>query len=57
MTLNDTQTKLIQPNNNDINLKHIETLKLTIHNNKLKINTDKITDTLINETQQNLQNN
>lgn len=55
VTLSDAQSKLMQPGTNDINMERVEALKTAIRNGELKMDTSKIADALINETQNFLQ--
>lgn len=55
VTLSDAQAKLMQPGSSDINMERVETLKNAIRNGELKMDTSKIADALIQETQSFLQ--
>ncbi|WP_436856837.1 flagellar biosynthesis anti-sigma factor FlgM [Citrobacter tructae] len=57
VTLSDAQAKLMQPGTSDINTSRVETLKTAIRNGELKMDTGKIADALIRETQSYLQSN
>ncbi|WP_410015407.1 flagellar biosynthesis anti-sigma factor FlgM [Sodalis sp. C49] len=49
--LSDAQAQLRQPGSNDINVAKVESLKQAIRNGELKIDTGKIADALIAQTQ------
>ncbi|HCT9899332.1 TPA: anti-sigma-28 factor FlgM [Citrobacter koseri] len=53
--LSDAQAKLMQPGTGDINMERVEALKTAIRNGELKMDTGKIADSLIRETQSYLQ--
>ncbi|EAX0031526.1 anti-sigma-28 factor FlgM [Salmonella enterica] len=55
VTLSDAQAKLMQPGASDINMERVEALKTAIRNGELKMDTGKIADSLIRETQSYLQ--
>jgi flagellar biosynthesis anti-sigma factor FlgM len=55
VTLSDGQSKLMQPATNDINVERVEALKAAIRNGELKMDTSKIADALLQETQSFLQ--
>ena len=55
VTLSDAQAKLMQPGVGDINMERVEALKTAIRNGELKMDTGKIADSLIRETQSYLQ--
>ncbi|MRS13578.1 anti-sigma-28 factor FlgM [Enterobacteriaceae bacterium RIT691] len=55
VTLSAAQAKLMQPNSSDINMDRVETLKNAIRNGELKMDTGKIADALIADTQSWLQ--
>lgn len=55
--LSDAQTTLTQSDTRDINLDRVEALKTAIRNGELKMDTGKIADALIQETQNYLQSN
>ncbi|MDN8599849.1 MULTISPECIES: flagellar biosynthesis anti-sigma factor FlgM [Citrobacter] len=55
VTLSDAQAKLMQPGSSDINMERVEALKTAIRNGELKMDTGKIADALIRETQSYLQ--
>ncbi|EHU4268077.1 anti-sigma-28 factor FlgM [Salmonella enterica] len=55
VTLSDAQAKLMQPGASDINMERVEALKTAIRNGELKMDTGKITDSLIREAQSYLQ--
>ena len=53
--LSDAQAKLMQPGTNGINMERVEALKTAIRNGELKMDTGKIADALIQDTQDYLQ--
>lgn len=55
--LSDAQTTLTQSDTRDINTARVEELKTAIRNGELKMDTGKIADALIQETQNYLQSN
>ena len=55
--LSDAQTTLTQSDTRDINMDRVEALKTAIRNGELKMDTGKIADALIQETQNYLQSN
>ncbi|GHD92171.1 MULTISPECIES: flagellar biosynthesis anti-sigma factor FlgM [Pseudocitrobacter] len=55
--LSDAQTTLTQSDTRDINMERVEALKIAIRNGELKMDTGKIADALIQETQNYLQSN
>lgn len=55
VTLSAAQAKLMQPSSSDINMDRVETLKTAIRNGELKMDTGKIADALIADTQSWLQ--
>jgi Negative regulator of flagellin synthesis (anti-sigma28 factor) len=55
--LSDAQTTLTQSDTRDINMERVEALKTAIRNGELKMDTGKIADALIQETQNYLQSN
>lgn len=57
VTLSDAQTTLTQSDTRDIDTARVEALKTAIRNGELKMDTGKIADALIQETQNYLQSN
>lgn len=57
VTLSEAQTNLMKPRNSDINMERVEALKTAIRNGELKMDTGKIADALISDTQSWLQSN
>ncbi|MEH2920939.1 flagellar biosynthesis anti-sigma factor FlgM [Samsonia erythrinae] len=49
--LSDAQAKLMQPGTQDIDMNRVETLKQAIRDGSLKIDTGKIADALLKDTQ------
>ena len=48
--LSDAQSRLMQPNGQDINVERVEALKLAIRNGELSMDTGKIADALLQDT-------
>lgn len=57
VNLSSAQKELMQPSTSDINSERVEALKAAIRNGELKMDTGKIADALIRETQSYLQSN
>ncbi|RSK72379.1 flagellar biosynthesis anti-sigma factor FlgM [Escherichia fergusonii] len=57
VNLSSAQKELMQPSSSDINSERVEALKAAIRNGELKMDTGKIADALIRETQSYLQSN
>lgn len=57
VTLSAAQSSLMQPRSSDINMERVEALKTAIRNGELKMDTGKIADALIADTQSWLQSN
>lgn len=55
VTLSDAQTALTRSSSGDINMARVEALKTAIRNGELKMDTGKIADALIQDTQDYLQ--
>ncbi|MCS2158636.1 anti-sigma-28 factor FlgM [Scandinavium sp. H11S7] len=55
VTLSQAQSSLMQPRNSDINMDRVEAMKTAIRNGELKMDTGKIADSLISDTQSWLQ--
>jgi negative regulator of flagellin synthesis FlgM len=55
--LSDAQSRLMQPNGQDINVERVEALKLAIRNGELSIDTGKIADALLQDTHDLLKSN
>lgn len=55
VTLSEAQSALMQPRTSDINVERVEALKTAIRNGELKMDTGKIADALIADTQSYLQ--
>ncbi|MCS2147867.1 flagellar biosynthesis anti-sigma factor FlgM [Scandinavium manionii] len=55
VTLSEAQSSLMQPRNSDINMERVEAMKTAIRNGELKMDTGKIADSLISDTQSWLQ--
>ncbi|MFP2237686.1 flagellar biosynthesis anti-sigma factor FlgM [Pseudescherichia vulneris] len=55
VTLSEAQSSLMQSRNSDINMERVEALKTAIRNGELKMDTGKIADSLISDTQSWLQ--
>lgn len=55
--LNDAQSRLMQPNGQDINVERVEALKLAIRNGELTMDTGKIADALLQDTHDLLKSN
>ena len=55
VTLSESQARLMQPQESDINTDRVEALKAAIRNGELKMDTGKIADALIADTRSWLQ--
>lgn len=55
VTLSESQARLMQPQESDINADRVEALKAAIRNGELKMDTGKIADALIADTRSWLQ--
>lgn len=55
--LSDAQSRLMQPNGQDINVERVEALKLAIRNGELTMDTGKIADALLQDTHDLLKSN
>ncbi|NLS53813.1 flagellar biosynthesis anti-sigma factor FlgM [Hafnia alvei] len=55
--LSDAQSRLMQPNGQDINVERVEALKLAIRNGELSMDTGKIADALLQDTHDLLKSN
>ncbi|MEB7888986.1 anti-sigma-28 factor FlgM [Hafnia alvei] len=55
--LSDAQSRLMQPNGQDINVERVEALKLAIRNGELSMDTGKIADALLQDTRDLLKSN
>lgn len=55
VTLSQSQASLMQPGDSDINMERVEALKTAIRNGELKMDTGKIADALIADTESWLQ--
>ncbi|WP_437610709.1 flagellar biosynthesis anti-sigma factor FlgM [Erwinia sp. V71] len=55
--LSEAQAQLMKPGSQDINLERVEQLKTAIRNGELKMDSGKIADALLQETQDYLQGN
>ncbi|MCE9886877.1 flagellar biosynthesis anti-sigma factor FlgM [Obesumbacterium proteus] len=55
--LSDAQSRLMQPNGQDINVERVEALKLAIRNGELSMDTGKIADSLLQDTHDLLKSN
>ncbi|KMK19135.1 flagellar biosynthesis anti-sigma factor FlgM [Pluralibacter gergoviae] len=55
VTLSESQTRLMQPQESDINTDRVEALKAAIRSGELKMDTGKIADALIADTRSWLQ--
>ncbi|MGU3412177.1 flagellar biosynthesis anti-sigma factor FlgM [Enterobacteriaceae bacterium C23F] len=55
VTLSEAQSSLMQPRSSDVNMERVEALKTAIRNGELKMDTGKIADALISDTQSWLQ--
>ncbi|MCE9904828.1 anti-sigma-28 factor FlgM, partial [Hafnia paralvei] len=55
--LSDAQSRVMQPNGQDINVERVEALKLAIRNGELTMDTGKIADALLQDTHDLLKSN